>query len=469
MPLPKLSPLQSRLAASLLASGVLILLYLSFRSSGLAYAAELASVPLAERHDGHPPPGERESRAAEYMADFLGADRSLVGRVVLEDNVEELKNNRVVKTTLALGETIHFAFSNTSLARRHLNDEGQLSWAEVRKRHADSEGVLYVHDRRGVIDGEDGKGQGAMATGDEGNNLGDEDEDGGQKLDGQQLARRQDQRGQGSSSLYITVNVCQQPTGDETNGGIPPQLRLWLSQSASNTKPGPGKSQDSQTMLQLTGGAGLLAINATGDVYIGLSSDNATDFSDDYEFEIAASTDAPYHTFNTRNTNLVLVDSDASSALLVTQNLTSSAPGTPEFDRWMAMDPPYTMFASKTNDSAIMGVSNSYCGLQKYAEVGAVASERSSATYETGMTTRGNRQSPRQQFYMTGLTRATSYWGFLAMDGNASSSQLAKRDGIGGGGQVFRAMRFSTLKGMYLAWIMRCLLTHYRWQLRSSV
>jgi calcium channel MID1 len=121
MPLPKLSPLQSRLAASLIASIMLVLIYFAFMSPHFAYAADVDSIrPEDHNHErllGRPILDlefeELELREPTYEAQFVGVDRGIIGRATTEPI--PLTNNGMQLTNIPQGQLVSYMFSNTSL------------------------------------------------------------------------------------------------------------------------------------------------------------------------------------------------------------------------------------------------------------------------------------------------------------------------------------------------------------------
>ena len=103
------------------------------------------------------------------------------------------------------------------------------------------------------------------------------------------------------------------------------------------------------------------------------------------------------------------------------------------------MKPPYGVFAHNMNDSSILGVQSSYCGLSKLAHI--VAGVDTQNQNVVGMTNRGLGGNPKEQFYINNLTATSKYWGFLAMPQNSTPGV------IGGGGKVWMAMNFTTKTG----------------------
>ncbi|RAL67511.1 hypothetical protein DID88_008266 [Monilinia fructigena] len=242
----------------------------------------------------------------------------------------------------------------------------------------------------------------------------------------------------------IDITMLELDNEDDEDEDVGPRLdgyeaefvgfdRSIIGRVASANDPTPLLNNRDKTIVynkiyKLDGGAAMITLNATGDVYIGLSGLNLTEnYTGTWNAQIAASIDAPYHYYNSDESNLVLVDSDKGSALLVTNDLTTDNGSL--YDEWVNLIPPFTMFASKTANSSIAGLQYSYCGLEKKAEI-------------AGTINGGQSTGKIQQLYLDGLTPGTSYYGVLAMTGNATA---LSREGVGAGGQVWKAMSFSTI------------------------
>jgi calcium channel MID1 len=142
MPFPKLSPLQSRLAASVIASVTLLMLYFTFSSPHFAYAADVDSIrPEDHNHerlqDVHLLDVEvenLETREEGYEADFLGYDRGIIGRTPPSSNSPiQLANNIVVNTTITQGQTSQYVFLSSNQARIRAStsyQEDENEWSE---------------------------------------------------------------------------------------------------------------------------------------------------------------------------------------------------------------------------------------------------------------------------------------------------------------------------------------------------
>lgn len=424
MPLPKLSPLQSRLAASLFASIMLLLLYLFFSVPSFAYATDVDSIqPEDHNHeqlldfplldDFH----ELELREEDYESAFFGVDRSIIGRATTQPT--GLVNNRIEATNVQLGQSFYYVFTNASLwGNKSPATPGLPSQIRLHKRRLVRSDDPAYRVERGSDDNEEGS----------------------------ELTRRQDiSEPETNRTLYITVTTCDQPTSNTTTDP-PPQLQLYVSQSANNTNPGPDQDSTLQEVITLEGGYALHEVNATGDVYMSIYAQNATEYSTGvYSAQIAASIDAPFHTYwNSTDPNLFLVDSDDYSALLFTDPFITDATNTTLLAEWMDHAPPYVIFASDATDTSIVGIERSYCGLTTKAQVQANRPGQTVSTIVTGMTSIGNLTLPRQQFFVNGLGAGKSYNVMLAMDGNSTNSGNFV---VGGGGQVFKQTQFDMLQG----------------------
>lgn len=240
-------------------------------------------------------------------------------------------------------------------------------------------------------------------------------------------------------AVYITLTICNKPSlsdkADPKSRPDLPQLEVYASKSVH--QPGPGHSDISEVSDE---GYLKMIVEADNDVYLAVKAPNSTDYTGSYDYHIAASIDAFFHRSET-TTNLFAVDTDDTSAILTSGNLTMASAGTDNFREWMEFRPPYTMFAYPDNDAAIMGMRKSYCGLERNALV-----KKNGSNIETEMTSRGLGKKPKEQFYVKGLDPGTLYWGVTALMGNTSASGNGV---VRGGGQVFRPANFTTKSGEF--------------------
>ncbi|KAF7592616.1 Mg(2+) transporter [Aspergillus hancockii] len=245
-----------------------------------------------------------------------------------------------------------------------------------------------------------------------------------------------------SKPVFISLTACSKPSSykdDSDDARKLPKLEIYVSISDSLQKPGPGHGNSNQTNHETEEGYVSTTVEAEGDVYIGVTAHNSTEYSGSYSYELAASVDGFFHSFVDDSEFLYLLDSDMNSALFTTDNLTEAELDSQNYSHWMNMTPPYTMFANNVNDTAVAGLQRSYCALDQLAQIG-----KGDSNIKTSMTTRGPGDKPKEQFYVTGLNQSSAYIGIVALDGNSTSSG---NDIIGGGGRVWKAMNFSTKAG----------------------
>ncbi|PHH75035.1 hypothetical protein CDD82_4623 [Ophiocordyceps australis] len=250
-----------------------------------------------------------------------------------------------------------------------------------------------------------------------------------------------------NKTIYVSANTCQQPiyTG-QAKGRAPPAPQLMLRVSNSNEAACQSSVKDG---INFREGAVTLSYNATDDTYIGIIAPNVTsEFQGVYNFEVAVSLDDFFHRYESRGgAELLWMDSDSTSALLVTRNLTEDAD---DVSRIMAQQPPYELFVSNSESTATDGLRHSVCGLQNTAQIFAssAGSGAINSPYKTGLTLRGPGRLPKQQFLLVALNASSSYSGTLVKKANATNVQKRQQDERGGPGSIlFQATDFQTVSG----------------------
>lgn len=387
----QLSPLQSRLAASIVATVLLLLLYLSLFNPQFALAQDItpgSPITLDEATVWDGAEGELEMRDAMYNPEFQAFDRSIIGRQAA--SLTSLTNNVPASLNIQSGSSSVFSFDSSQLSSR------EASPLELRGEPAS----------------------------------GDNEERG--------LSKR-------ASMVYVSANTCLQPSSTSNASSTPPQLTLYVSNSTANTSPGPSADASQQVALTFTEGAVMYNVTTSDIVYVAVAANNvSSDFTGVYNVQIAASVNAWYHSYNETNTEeLFWVDSDTKSVLLITQNLTSSHDKLVE--QQFTTSKPYVMFAQNIDNPSINGLQYSYCGLNNNAQIAAVRNGQTNTQVTTGITRRGPGGLPKQQFYFDGLNSSASYMGILARNIDNSSNVNV----VGGGGSVFRATQFQTKSSMF--------------------
>lgn len=417
MRFPKLTPLQSRLVASLGASIVLLVIWITLTSPNFAYALDLDSIQpedhnhvrLARPYIDERDSDDLESASGLYEPGFFGIDRAIIGRQAATAAPSALTNNVPTVINVTPGSTQYFVFTNTSLQSTPNGPSTALPSSSIPLRRSEEEPLDY------------------------------------EQLKGHYLEVRQTST---STTLYITANTCLQPTNPNDPSGVngtASQLQLWVSTDSSNQNPGPASTSTDQLMQPFVNGFANYTVDASSDVYISVYAPNTTLFTSGvYSLQIAGSIDQPYHNYINNSDpapNLYLIDSDSASALLVTNNLTQiSNTSDPTYEAWMALDPaPFDVFVFNSNNTAINGLTNSYCALEKLSGAQGLITEKSM----TNITGSGN--LPKEQFHVTGLNGSSHYYGIVALGNSTKTSTDAV---IGGGGTVWEAMQFSTQSGM---------------------
>ncbi|TDZ51633.1 Calcium influx-promoting protein ehs1 [Colletotrichum trifolii] len=421
----QLSPLQSRLAASLIASLLLLLLYYFLSTPNFALAAELndASSPILDGFDFGNAPDRRALLEPAYDPEFALFDRSILGRAPA--GVTALVNNIKVNRNVPGNTTQNFVYEAISLFANFFDT---------------------TTDEASAVD-----------TRDNSNDSGAQDKDVAGSEDGTQDDHeygglRPRQKAQ-SRTVFISATTCIQPNRAANNTKTdPPQITMYISTSHDNQTPGPGQNSSSQNTTVFEEGAAFFKLNATGDVFVGISAPGIAndEFTGTWNFDVAASTDGFFHSYDESPSELLWVDSDSSAALLTTQNLTDTYNDT-MIDEIMKQSPPFVMFVENRDNPTTKGVRHSMCGLENYAQIAAKKGGKFGNLASTVMTTRGAGNLPKQQFFFNGLNASAFYTGILVHTGN-SSAVMKRQDGSSGtgagtGGRVFQATQFETKDG----------------------
>ncbi|OJD29201.1 calcium channel subunit mid1 [Diplodia corticola] len=371
----------------------------------------------------------QQQQVSQYEPAFVGVIRDIIGRQASSSSSSSfvtLTNNEVGTSSILAGKTLYFRFENSSVWGNFSAETPGLPEMDGRKLLS-RESMDRELKRRGVgVEVEEEE---------EEEEEGDEDVD--VDVDGKVVLRK---RAAATRQVYVSMNTCNQPDiNGTTTQEAPPQLTLYISTSDKNKSPGPSAESTLQSTHTLSGGFASATINATSNVYIGVSAPSPLPdgFTGDWQFQVAASIDQSFHQYNepkSANSFVYLVDTDTNSALFVTDNLTSSDPGEDDYERWMRAGNPFQLFAYSSNMTAIKGMERSYCGL-----LNAWNEEPSSQI--SGMTTRGLGNKPKEQFYVQGLNGSTPYFAFPVMYGNSTAAGSGV---VGGGGQVWAPVNFTT-------------------------
>lgn len=377
MQLPRSAHLSQRTALSSLAS------FLTFTAVLLtqhAFAAYEGSIT----HEDHNHPRLKGALEVDgghdlesYEPEFIGADRSIIGRA--GEVIQELGNNAPGTQNIAQSATQYWIFpSKTLFGPNSPQTPGLPSYF---------------------------KGQNVSVTPDL----------------------------PGEKELYISLTTCLQPPAQDPNpNGAPDQLKLYVSTSSNNQQP---DEKQNDYAVPVDGGFGWLNISVKSDVYFGVSAPANDGYEGVYNYQLAASIDGFYA--SSYNYQIVdFVDSDTNSALLLTNNTTSTSNSSNStFQQWMTRWPPvFTLFVQNQDNPSIQGLQNSICGLQNLAQIQGLPD------VQTGMTAAGD-GLPRQQFHVGNLNGSSAYYAIAAMIGNSTDQGSGV---VGGGGTVWSSASFMT-------------------------
>lgn len=235
----------------------------------------------------------------------------------------------------------------------------------------------------------------------------------------------------GEIELYISLTTCQQPIAKVSNqSSAPDQLQLYVSTSSNNQQP---DENNNDHVVPIDGGFGWLNISVKDNVYFGVYAPADDGYDGVYNYQLTASIDG-FYASSYSDTFVSTVDSDTNSALLYTKNTTSTTNSSNStFQQWMNISP-FTLFVQNQENSSILGLRNSVCGLQNLAQI------QGPPDVETAMTAAGD-GLPKQQFHVTNLNGSSAYYAIVAMIGNSTENGSGV---VGGGGTVWNSANITT-------------------------
>lgn len=254
----QLSPLQSRLMASVLASLLLLILYLLLFPPSLALAAELSSII---NENAHRTIQEVGASPDMYEPTFAAFDRSIMGRQTLE-NIP-LLDGEEQKFELSPGDNKLFMIDVSSVSSRRFDVSDEAEGPELKKRQSATRVCVSAN-----------------------------------------TCKRPDN------------------TNEETQTTLPaPQLTMWLSTNPENTSPSPSGDPNQQEAIVFDQGALHAQIDIPSSAYFAIAAPTVIeDFEGIYSFEIVASIgekDTCFYSFDGSSSgNITWINSDDSGAIL---------------------------------------------------------------------------------------------------------------------------------------------------------
>ena len=324
---------------------------------------------------------DREPEVDDYLPNFPRFDRSLIGKV---DDGTQLRNNVPGKKNITAGDSQTYTFSKVDLQGSHPNTPSssvvERSIEESSEPHDFSEGWQAGLQNRQID----------------------------------------------IPTLYVTLSICDQPTSTlKIPSGVPPPLQLYISTNAQNPKP---DGNNNNGAVPAVNGLGAYTLQTADDVFFTVTAPSgSTDFVGPYSYELTASTDKPYTSYDA-SLEMHFIDSDSNSALLSTDIDINPAS--------------YSLFVQDQRNPTTWGLQNSYCGLQNHAQIAANTSSSAPGDVSVEWTSSVG-GPPRKLFYIEKLNSSSAYSGIMAIAGDRTIAKAGS--GVaGGGGTVLKTVDFTT-------------------------
>ena len=166
--------------------------------------------------------------------------------------------------------------------------------------------------------------------------------------------------------LYISFTTCIQPSSKDPNPNGPPgQLELYVSTDTGNQQPSKDRNN---YVVNIVEGFGWLNISAKDDVYFGVFAPTNDAFTGVYNYQLTASIDGFFASYYDEEF-ISFVDSDSNSALLYTKNTTNDNSSTVTFQSWMKGPPAFSLYVQNRDNPSIIGMQNSICALEQFADI----------------------------------------------------------------------------------------------------
>lgn len=411
------SPLQSRLVASLVASLLVLALYLLLFSPHLALAEELSLQSGLNGLRG-PPLEDHSLLEPPYQPDFAPFDRSIIGRA--PPGITLLNNNIPSILNLEPGSVACYAVQKSVIFSKN-NTQGRI----IENKELDVIGDLEF-------------------------------------IEGQSVRRQEVE----SRTVFLSANACLQPhqADPESEDRVAPQLTLLASTSSEVGCPRSKNDLGEEFWQDFEEGIAMLSMESADDLYVSIMAPSVSKgFEGVYNFELVASIDDYYHSFHVNQdglSELLWMDSDSSAALLTTKNLTDSTRNSTtdekESQKYVAdHDPPFKLYVENGQFKVFDGIRRSVCAMKSLAliEANKDGDGRSNGLVSTELTTRGPGGLPKQQFYFEGLNESSIYNAILvktastAKDLSERQEEGSEKGLVGGGGTVYGGIEFRTGRG----------------------
>ena len=260
--------------------------------------------------------------------------------------------------------------------------------------------------------------------------------------DSSQVDLKRRQNDSNDVQYHLTLSVCTQPSpSGGTASAPPPPLLIFFSYTNPDPLGGPNRPQP----IEVKDGFATFRDHTSDNVFIQVQAVEAPGYNGTYSFELTCSIDLPYAVVeNTPNLNYI--DSDSAGVMLTSSSLTDPfTSDTSEADEWRKLSAaPFTVAVVNQNYTQMTGLMNSYCAFQNNTQVVGNFAGQNKSNVDVGYSTIGD-GALKQQFYVSGLNRSSSYFAIMGLPTNFSTAGPGQP---GGGGTLWQAINFTTQTGI---------------------
>ncbi|KAL4967780.1 magnesium transporter CorA family protein [Aspergillus stella-maris] len=237
-----------------------------------------------------------------------------------------------------------------------------------------------------------------------------------------------------TATVYLSLTICSGPIVNETALGTAsglPQLSVYV--STSDQEPGSGK--DGSKVHHSSEGYLSAEVTTDSDVYLTVVAPEGGAYTGSYSYQLAASTDEYFHNVEDHYDFLHVEGTGSETALLTTIKPADTSLTEAQKKQWNNNTAVYGIFVNNANNTAVSGLSRSYCALENHSQAG------KGVDVQTSMAKRQRLDNQLQeQFYITSLNRSSDYTAVLGL-ANATDNRNGH---AGGGGKVWQPKSFAT-------------------------
>ena len=337
-----------------------------------------------------------ELSSGQYQPDFVGVDRSIIGRASDDGKITSLTNNQPYQGSITAGQTKYFTFPKDAV----------LGPKSPQPSNVPPGRRLHI----------------ARDPGE------DKDEHGLKKRQG----------GQSGATVFVSLDTCSQPlpSSGKRDGGAPDQLKVYVSTSSGNQKPNSNHNNNKDGDQITDGGHSQGSVTASDALYVAVEAPASSGFTGNYTFQLALSIDDYFSNLQDLHYNVSTVDTGSTNGLFYAGNSSNISTDMDALNGWMSTSP-FGLYVFSLNDPSVLGLQNSQCALN----ASQIRIPSSNIRSDTFMAHDGGL---RQRFFVQGLNGSASYGATLVFNGSSTPPGGA---GVNGGGIVFNTTTLKTKSG----------------------